>query len=321
MLSFGSAGVDVFFIISGFIICAVLDKEKITSRDFIMRRITRILPTYWVITTIWLAMLFVTKRDLPEPLEFVTSYLVFPMKGFPALGVGWTLEHEFIFYAIAAILIFAGKQLWLARVLAVLFGFGVVFHVILPELGYDDIWDYHLFSLYQINFFSGVMLYRYRDNVSRFNPVMLLIASALVFCAAAVITSQLYGGHVDTQPAGFKGLFRVAIYVIAGLLLLSGLLSLEARSPRFLENAVARTLEKIGEASYGLYLTHLLVFAVISFVLSKIHLPAAYAWGVVIFSLVSAVVVSLLWYSTCEVRLTRWAKQKVKADIFNKVAA
>src|SRR5262245_16693709 len=49
-LSFGTTGVDLFFIISGFVIFMSLEKVS-DSREFIINRISRLYPTYWAAVT------------------------------------------------------------------------------------------------------------------------------------------------------------------------------------------------------------------------------------------------------------------------------
>src|SRR5215208_5827615 len=105
----GAAGVDIFFIISGFVM--VISSRRIDSQPgawwtFIKHRIVRIVPLYWLLTTAKLLLvLFFSDLALRSSLEFdyvARSYLFFPVVDGaghfrPLLPVGWTLTYEFLF--------------------------------------------------------------------------------------------------------------------------------------------------------------------------------------------------------------------------------
>ncbi len=103
VFEFGHAGVDFFFVLSGFIITYVhrtdLGRPKCLPR-YAWRRLSRIVPMYWIVSV--LALLLAV--DLPEKMAQVTpthvlaSFLFVPHGREPLLGVGWTLEHEMLFY-------------------------------------------------------------------------------------------------------------------------------------------------------------------------------------------------------------------------------
>jgi len=110
----GVAGVDVFFVISGFIM--VYASERLFAqpggvRVFCLRRIVRIVPMYWAATTVLLVYVLARYADFGAVLGgagrdyVIASYLFYPYVrpdgwGAPFLGVGWTLNYEMFFYAI-----------------------------------------------------------------------------------------------------------------------------------------------------------------------------------------------------------------------------
>ena len=107
---FGSAGVDFFFVISGFIIFFV-HQGDIGRRDrlkpFLLKRLIRIYPLYWLITLGILPIYFLApqwgygyERDLGT---IVASLLLVPQQHFPVLIVGWSLSHEMLFYGVFAL--------------------------------------------------------------------------------------------------------------------------------------------------------------------------------------------------------------------------
>ena len=116
---FGQAGVDIFFVISGFIMVVITDRWPAQERrplNFLYKRFTRVLPLYWIYTTVFLLMTLlpgVMKNHQYPPAYVVQSYLLLPtyadgkadILGWPVLGVGWTLGFEMLFYVAFAALI------------------------------------------------------------------------------------------------------------------------------------------------------------------------------------------------------------------------
>jgi exopolysaccharide production protein ExoZ len=111
----GPAGVDVFFVISGFVMTLSsgrLLKKEHPARIFLWRRILRIVPLYWLLTTVKIILLLVRPRlsahPTPSVWNMVSSYLFIPSYGAsgeirPVIVVGWTLSFEMMFYVFFAI--------------------------------------------------------------------------------------------------------------------------------------------------------------------------------------------------------------------------
>jgi peptidoglycan/LPS O-acetylase OafA/YrhL len=99
-LPFGYAGVDLFFVISGFIIAYVTDGREFRLSEFYLRRAIRILPIYWIFTVLtWMGLVFVGNADFTAWRIFA-SFAVLPQQVAPIAGVGWSLELEAIFYIV-----------------------------------------------------------------------------------------------------------------------------------------------------------------------------------------------------------------------------
>ena len=134
------AGVDVFFVISGFVItfgAVAKEPSARASGNFIVRRLIRLWPTYALFTVLMLvAMVFV-----PDVLEHPTidpahtaasfAFIPWPEPGdghyYPVLGQGWTLNYEMFFYVCFAATMFAPPRyraalLWTGGVALVVAG-------------------------------------------------------------------------------------------------------------------------------------------------------------------------------------------------------
>jgi peptidoglycan/LPS O-acetylase OafA/YrhL len=111
----GSAGVDLFFIISGYVMVvstATLRRRPHPGRTFLRRRLRRIAPLYWLLTLGKLAVTTLapaaTPHTNPTAWNIVASLLFIPSRDAaglvrPPLPVGWTLNFEFFFYALFAL--------------------------------------------------------------------------------------------------------------------------------------------------------------------------------------------------------------------------
>lgn len=103
-------GVDIFFVVSGFIM--VYTTVELFGRPraaavFLKRRIVRIVPLYWLITTALILVYLVAPRLLNVPIDgwrsIVTSFLFIPDlrangEVRPIMALGWTLNYEMFFY-------------------------------------------------------------------------------------------------------------------------------------------------------------------------------------------------------------------------------
>ena len=129
----GFAGVDLFFVISGFIMVYVTQGMRAgirSSLDFLFARVTRIYPLWWVFAGL-ISVMFVIYSAIGyedvwdrarqgEPLVpyLVKSFFLVPQAAPPVLGVGWTLIHEMYFYAAFTLMLLVPRRFWLWILLA-----------------------------------------------------------------------------------------------------------------------------------------------------------------------------------------------------------
>lgn len=106
---FGYFGVDIFFVLSGFVIYYSVYSKNITASAFFRCRLERIVPPYFILT----AVLFVAMLVMPGLFRSMNAsvdhflrsvlYLSFTGYDFPVLYIGWTLEYEMLFYVLASV--------------------------------------------------------------------------------------------------------------------------------------------------------------------------------------------------------------------------
>jgi len=112
MREWGRNGVDIFFVISGFVMVYTQLTSGKSVIQFIRSRIIRIVPIYWLLTTC-LVVIFIVLPNLFREMELTTSrvyssYLFISQINVgehPVLYPGWTLEWEMLFYFIFALVI------------------------------------------------------------------------------------------------------------------------------------------------------------------------------------------------------------------------
>src|SRR6201747_137870 len=118
-LSYGGRGVDLFFVISGFVIFYATHSSKLTPTEFLRRRVERIVPLYFfvIFTVTVLAVTLPATFDTPNwytPRHILKSlaFIAFTDGDMPVVYVGWSLEYEMYFYLAAALLMAATRDAW-----------------------------------------------------------------------------------------------------------------------------------------------------------------------------------------------------------------
>ncbi len=115
----GAAGVDVFFVISGFVLWTACEARPTTPGAFLLARAERVLPLYWIATlavaavALWrpeaLSIVYLQGRHLLLSLLLIPHDD--PMGGpFPLLPTGWTLTYEAFFYLVMALALAAPRD-------------------------------------------------------------------------------------------------------------------------------------------------------------------------------------------------------------------
>lgn len=258
----GACGVDVFFVISGFIMVYVtsLDAGADAAREFLRRRVQRVLPLYWVWTTVvlmlWLSGLALKSHHFGWP-YIVASYLLIPVfngaSSHPLLDPGWTLSFEMFFYVLFAVSIWLGGVRH--RIVVLLAGFVITMLAALLTLPAGSALRGMLTNPLILEFLYGVCvahlvgrldLGRRRVQVGR----VLLVAGACALLAAAWINA----------PAPL----RAFVWGIPSALVVAGAALLTGKDR-------PRSLILLGDASYSLYLSHSLIVNAFAMVFKHSH--------------------------------------------------
>lgn len=293
----GAAGVDIFFVISGFVIYLVFVKNLRSPGVFLAKRIIRVGPPYWLYTTITVAiLLFMPSAFKTQTFDLgvVASSYFFLLSENPiggigtVLGVGWTIAFEMYFYLLffVATLVAPKKPMaFFASFIAV----GVVASMFIQEQAVPAFTLVALSAL-PLEFMGGcliAMAYLKGIRVPRF------MAFVFIVLGLAVI---YYGGLAEKIDHD-RDPWRVLFWGVPALLIVGSFVSLDSQKPiRF-----PKSMLILGGASYSLYLCHQFVLAAIGKSANALHLKQVISAEVlVIFGMALAVGVALLSYRFVE---------------------
>jgi exopolysaccharide production protein ExoZ len=257
-LAFGAVGVDVFFVLSGFIMFVSTAGRHETPGAFLLRRAIRVVPLYWLVTLVLTLIALAGLKPIgivelrPDYVVQSLLFLPFSRGGYvePLNSVGWTLNYEMFFYAsFAVLLLMAGLR---ARMMGLATAFGaLVLLGLAPVPGLY--WAYYTKPIV-LEFVAGAALgygYLRLGPLAPGFPVRRAAGAALVIAGALVLGGQVVAGALgaDLEMTGF---LRPLVWGSAAVLAVGALLLLE-RGGIVLRS---RWLFSQGNASYAFYLIH-----------------------------------------------------------------
>ena len=256
----GGAGVDLFFVLSGFIITFIHGQEigkKYKSIPYLIKRFTRIYPTYWMVNMIIIPLHFVFPQfgigDETNPHKIFYSLLLLPDLHAPIIHASWSLSNEVYFYLMFGLLIFIGFKKILPLLIIILIG---TFIESFFSLGGIDIFSDPglklIFSYYNIEFLLGC-LGAYLVTKHRITQRKILLITGITFFLLAVIYEKMWG---DVER------FRVYVYGIPSFFIITALSSYELN--KFLQipnKLLPKLLIFLGDASFSIYIVHQLLIS------------------------------------------------------------
>ncbi|WP_438764555.1 acyltransferase family protein [Kushneria sp. TE3] len=241
----GQMGVDIFFVISGFVIYITTADRSMKTLRFLWQRAARIVPVYWFYTAVTAAILLFAGELMPEygldlpslimGLFFIPNENPAGFGDYPILPVGWTLNFEMMFYLVFALSFLLPPRVRLWAVLAMI----MVLNLTLSHL--DMVSSFYADPIiYEFLLGLGVgMLYRHgwlSAADSRWPWVAVALGSvALMLC----FTDQ--------------SSWRLLVWGLPAALLVIAMIRLE---PVFTGCGV---LKQMGDQSYSVYLAHIIV--------------------------------------------------------------
>lgn len=289
----GVSGVDLFFVISGFVMVYTQHKNARAPASFFRDRIIRIVPIYWLLTLVMTLLLWFMPsmfRQMSYSTEWILASFGFVSKwGLgqnPVLYLGWSIEYELFFYSVFSLMIF------LSRNRLVEFWAAIVLLAFVATIKVDPIFVEFVFGMFVGHFY-----------VKQGKKVPRLVAPVALFAGGVVFIGSLW----------FKdqALSRVLVYGLPASILVFG--AVTAKQIR------AGFLSALGDASYSLYLVQVFTIPVI-YKISRVFPASDQHPDLLIFvSVFATCVAAWVLFRTLELPITCWVRDhfsRLRTDSF-----
>lgn len=320
---FGSAGVDYFLVLSGFVaIYAHWNELGVRSfakfKSFLTKRFIRIYPVYWIVTSIVLVFFiaipgFAKPGDL-APEFLIKSFLLFPQVNSPLLNVGWTLILIVFFYLVFSLVYLLPIRLF----------FGVAGVFILASLtqyigGLSVTADYPVLKLItnsvNLEFALGclaawIVITRHlpQRKTLLYGGAGLLLLFGILHAYDFLLTTR-----AAVEPISIFGvtilLNRVVFFGIPCFLLVMGAASLDMTKG----TDIPQWINYLGNASYSIYLVHSPIVSAMTKVGVKLGLNNSVwqAFGLNLAIIVVSVGMSCIFYSFIEKPVVNFLRKQL----------
>jgi len=311
----GAIGVDLFFVISGFIMTMILPAytRNNNSKTFILKRLIRVLPMYWLVS-FFIGLVNFKNGTLTFP-TFFKSVLLFPVFDkkeiiFAVIPQGWTLSYELYFYLVIYLILLST----VGQKLKVIF----ITLLISASVGYFNHADLSI-----LRFFTSPLLYEFalgitvgiiyfyvRDfphniaSLKKYSVALVIIGTCCMLATIVTGFGNIYlAEYVTSENA--TALQRIVLWGIPSAIFVLGIVLSELAY----QYNIPKIFIKIGDASYSCYLIHF-------FIAQKInaHFNATIAKhpDMSVFAIVLIIVaLSLLVYKYIEKPLIKWLTLKL----------
>ncbi len=291
--SLGFAGVDIFFVISGFIMAHTSSGQAGITRsfDFARRRLARIFSGYWPFFIFSIVIFGYFRAEHFADSNLLKSFLLWPQPlNHVLLEITWTLSYELYFYLLFSFLILFSKPQNRNTFILLAFVFVLVLnlyqHFIAHSFSPDNIyylgfWSQFLTAPYLLEFFGGALVAGWLKKRPSGPALSWLLAGTVLFLAGGWINESVYSGLIEQ---GFHVVPRVFVYGLPSCMILAGLVRLERNADeanplnadmplndqretglqhRTGFRAPMRFSALTGGASYAIYLSHILILTVV----------------------------------------------------------
>lgn len=254
---FGISGVDLFFVLSGFVMVTVTREKFLKSMDalkFIFHRVVRIYPIYWIYTVLVLIVFLIqpswVNSATGNQANIASSFLLLPQNIYPLVAVGWSLVHEMYFYLFFFLIMLLISESFLPLALAVWGGVLVFFHIFFNEP--NNLYLRLVLHPLTLEFISGcfVAIFYYNYEIKQTKALLTITVISFILL---IVGHEVEPFISDVYTSAWW--WRVLTFGTPSLLIVHCLVHLDRENYVFPIWLIA-----IGNASYSIYLSHVLVF-------------------------------------------------------------
>lgn len=317
LLKAGMASLDVFFILSAFLITELLLREKELRgvpdlKAFYVRRLLRIWPLYFFMIAL---AGFVSLFDRTQPLgwAYALAFLLFAgnwimvFRGFPhaeIIGPLWSVSFEEQFYLLWPLVVRRASKQTLMQIAAGLLVLASLARLILllKHTGGEPIW-YNSFARLD-SIACGILLAAILHGRATFRVGLTARLLLLMAGISAWLIVGLRCGLLDPVPTLLGGMFGYPLMSLGGVAIFLSVLGAAQDGFPFLKYS---WLVYFGKISYGLYAYHFLGLQLAHHVLTRYHHAHSWtlSWLLALAITVSLAMVSFRWLESPFLRLKR----------------
>ena len=261
IFSVGFSGVDIFFVLSGFIILYTSGTGKYNIKTFLKKRFIRIYPIYWLVTGLLIAVYFISPtQEQSYKGDFETilgSLILLPQKKY-IVGVAWTLTYEIIFYLIFAFSYFNHPKylfyvllIWLSTILICFFSYIKPASILISTLLNPLI----------VNFALGCLVAHLYKRYNNFKYPRLVLSIGIILFL--ILWSNYYQIKLSNDDNLTEDFNQLHLFGIPSALIIFSVLYLPIKVPKL--------LVYIGDASYSIYLIHGTVLSLLIKIVQKLN--------------------------------------------------
>ena len=306
IFGFGMFGVDLFFVISGFIMVTITKDQEQNAKQaliFLYHRVSRIYPIYWVYTSLVLVVYLIkeVKGTNEVEIDILASFLLYPSATPLLIAVGWTLIHEIYFYTV----LFFSLLLTSKKVISgVIFIWGASVIILNISLESPSLLLRFVTHPLTLDFIGGYFLakYLYSEHNSTLKTSTLMTLATISIAAAIFAYNYYYGLTGHAEPLRW---WRILIFGSPAMITVFCFYKAE-RNGYFINSL----LVAIGNASYSIYLTHILTLILIGKVWGIFSIDSIYDNIIMLPVLfISAIAVGVLSYIYIEKPLLIYSRK------------
>ncbi|SDY51841.1 acyltransferase family protein [Pseudomonas salomonii] len=313
MFVFGQTGVDLFFVISGFVM-VLASASKFGFRgevyNFLKGRFLRIYPVYWIyffaVLLVFLLKPGMVNSSQGGEVNIVNSFLLLPDANLPLVMVAWSLIHEVWFYLVFAFILLLPRRLvplafvvWLCAIISVSVLYTGSVNPYLRVIKHE----------FSVEFILGALAGIFYLKVTGGSFKTRLPSALLGGLGLCLVAYEMLWGAIDGADVIQSISLERALIVGGGYMLILLALALREFESQW---EVPGFLKSLGDMSYSLYLSHILTLSVcgrlwIAFGSAEGGLVAsAIFWAL---SLPVVIVVGYVSYRFVECPLTKYLSQ------------